>query len=679
MTDFSQELPPRTILGDYTIERTIGKGSFSVTYQARDNTLGVRVIIKENLPEPFAHRDPATLQVRPHGHPDDKASFEWSMSSFINEACTLASLNHPNIVKVTRAFTALGTAYFVMPYVEGESLETYAEKHPRPSEAWLRSLLKALLSALGYLHSRQLLHRDIKPANILLTENGQPQIIDFGAARQLISERTQSVCVSEGYTPIEQLMSRGKVGAWTDIYSLGCLLCKLITGETPPPSRDRAGKDDPFVPLSRRKALRNTYSPRFLSGIDKAMKFAPTERWQNTEDWALSLERRRQAAPAPPEKPQEAPAARTAEAQPCKKKGRFCKWLSQVLLMASISIGGTALYLEYGDSRQGSDEDGSSTPAPGNELQLQSAAPAGNPVPAQEQAAPPPPPILGNGAQKLRALACSPDGRLIATGGEDRSIRLWDLQSGTQLGDALQTGGTVKSVAFSPDGKLLASASMDGSVRLWNVAGRRQAGRTLPHEGDVRAVCFSPDGTRLATASWDNSACIRNTDRLRQSVMLERGGRCWSVAFSPDGRHLATGFRGKLLIWDTESHKQVGPALPHDKAVTSVAYSPDGTRLVTADASGRVRLWNATTHEPMGEAMQHRAWVNAVAFSPDGRSIASASWDDTVMLWDAQSGRPIAPALQHQGNACAVVFSPDGRLLISAGQDGIRFQNVPQR
>ena len=202
----------------------------------------------------------------------------------------LASFDHPGIVKVLRSFEAFGTAYFVMPFVEGLALDELAkERAGKPfSEAELRELLERMLAALGYLHDQGIYHRDIKPGNILITKSGTPVLIDFGSARQRLSERSMTVVESAGYTPFEQLQSRGNVGPWSDLYALAATLVKVITGETPPKTNDRT-MGDPWQPLAGRANLAGRYSEVFLQCLDRALKLPTEERWQAAGDWKAAL------------------------------------------------------------------------------------------------------------------------------------------------------------------------------------------------------------------------------------------------------------------------------------------------------------------------------------------------------------------------------------------------------
>jgi serine/threonine protein kinase/formylglycine-generating enzyme required for sulfatase activity len=306
----AQALPAGTRLEEFVIEGILGSGGFGVTYLARDTSLGRQVVIKENLPAQFCFRDPSSLTVAPrHTTGEDAENFRWSLENFSKEAAMLASLNHPGIVKVLRSFQGFGTAYFVMPFVEGMTLDALLvsrwAKGQCLTEKELHRLLELVLSALGYLHDRGIYHRDIKPGNILITNEGVPLLIDFGSARQRLSERSMTVVESAGYTPFEQLQSRGNVGPWSDLYALGGTLVKALTGEAPPKAMDRMRKD-PHRPLAERVDLLSQFTWGFLHGIDKSLAVDEESRWQNAGEWLVLLQREVRA-----EMPSSEPPAKT--------------------------------------------------------------------------------------------------------------------------------------------------------------------------------------------------------------------------------------------------------------------------------------------------------------------------------------------------------------------------------
>ncbi len=291
----TMSLPEGITLGHYQLLHVLGQGGFGITYLAVDQRTNAQVVIKENLPTFYAARDDASLQVQPLAVEDAVQNYAHTLQRFVDEARILARLNHPNIVRVHEAFEALGTAYYVMPYIEAKELHKVIPTEA-VDEAWLLPILKAVLSALDYLHTKNLLHRDLKPGNILLQTDGTPILIDFGTARALQTERSATMVGTPGYTPIEQITTHGKRGAWTDVYALGATCYRLITGQLPPEANARLAEDeDPYLPLASRAELRARFSPALLSSIDKALAIRAKDRWQSAQEWTAEL-----AAPATP-------------------------------------------------------------------------------------------------------------------------------------------------------------------------------------------------------------------------------------------------------------------------------------------------------------------------------------------------------------------------------------------
>ncbi len=281
-------LPQGHRLQEYELVRVLGFGGFGMTYLGFDHHLDKAVAIKEYLPSDIATRT-ADRSVAPQAS-DFRGDFQWGLERFLDEARTLARFDHRHIIKVYRFFEAHGTAYIVMEYAEGETLSAFLTRKGTLSEAELKAILYPLLDGLAVVHGADFLHRDIKPGNIVLRDaDGSPVLLDFGAARQAIGAKSRSVTsiVTPGYAPIEQYSSRGRQGAWTDLYALGGVCYRALTGQVPEDATDRV-RHDPLVPVSQRCAGRA--SAAFLSAIDWALSVDEGDRPQRVGAWREMLE-----------------------------------------------------------------------------------------------------------------------------------------------------------------------------------------------------------------------------------------------------------------------------------------------------------------------------------------------------------------------------------------------------
>ena len=199
-------LPPGTRLSEFEIVDLVGQGGFGIVYLADDHSLQRRVAVKEYMPSSLATRGrDASVIVRSERHED---TFQVGLRSFVNEARLLAQFDHPALLKVYRFWEANGTAYMAMPYYAGRTLKQYLKDHegPPPDEAWIRKILSPVMDALELMHHENCFHRDVAPDNIMLLRDDRPVLLDFGAARRVISDMTQALTVilKPGYAPIEQ-------------------------------------------------------------------------------------------------------------------------------------------------------------------------------------------------------------------------------------------------------------------------------------------------------------------------------------------------------------------------------------------------------------------------------------------------------------------------------------------
>jgi serine/threonine protein kinase len=280
-------LPAGFRLGKYNLLSVLGAGGFGITYLAEDYSLGRRVAIKELLPNEIATRlDGSTVVAKTKSEEENLA---WARDRFVQEGRALAACDHPNVVNVYEMIEANGTAYMVTKFEEGRSFsEWLKEVGGAPTEKELRAILLPLLSGLEKVHKAGFLHRDLKPENIYLTDDGRPILLDFGSARQAVSDRTTSLTsiVTSGYAPFEQYHEDGKQGAWSDLYALAAVMFRAIHGKKPPEATRRL-KDDPCPKLGKQHA--GQYSARFLSAIDTALAVEPQKRPQSVAQWLEML------------------------------------------------------------------------------------------------------------------------------------------------------------------------------------------------------------------------------------------------------------------------------------------------------------------------------------------------------------------------------------------------------
>ena len=260
-------LPHRTVLnGQFIVGKVLGKpGGFGITYLGWDINLATPVAVKEYLPRDYAGRDSDHASVMAHSR-EDASLFRFGLEQFLQEARTLARFDHPNVVRTRSFFEQNGTAYLVMDYLQGVNLSEYlTSKGGRLNEQQAGEIMLPILDGLQEVHAKGFLHRDIKPQNIYVTSTGRPILLDFGAARQAMGERSRSLSVvlTPGFSPYEQYHRRGEQGPWTDIYALAATYYYLLTGQAPPDAPERVATDE-LLPLRQ-------LAPTVSAGLEAAI------------------------------------------------------------------------------------------------------------------------------------------------------------------------------------------------------------------------------------------------------------------------------------------------------------------------------------------------------------------------------------------------------------------------
>ncbi|MBI5927671.1 MAG: protein kinase [Chloroflexi bacterium] len=281
-------------------------------------------------------------------------------------------------------------------------------------------------------------------------------------------------------------------------------------------------------------------------------------------------------------------------------------------------------------------------------------------------------------AGRVLATAISPDGRYLATGGDDKTIILWDIESGNIVRRFQGHTNWVRSVAFSPDGRTILSGSEDNTLILWDVETGEQIRQFKGHTNTVFSVAFSPDGQRALSGSGDTTLILWNVATGAQIQKLSGNlGPVASVAFSPDGLTALSGSvengtdsrRGVVVLWDIVGGREIRRFEGHTDWVRTVAFSPDGRTILTGADDTQLILWDIASGQEIRRFDGHTDWVRSVAFTPDGLRFVSASADDTLKIWEVESGALLYTLRGHSANVNTVVVHPDGLTVFSGADD----------
>ncbi|MDP5362663.1 MAG: serine/threonine protein kinase, partial [Paracoccaceae bacterium] len=292
---FVDELKPGTKLmhGQYTIESFLNAGGFGITYLARDS-LDRKIVIKECFPGAFCRRSRYVVQARSRAHQNELKSI---VRLFVQEARSLAKLDHPNIVGVHQVFEDNDTAYMALDFVEGRDLlDTIEDPNHGLTPTQIKTILKEVLGAVGFIHDQGILHRDISPDNILINQDFRPVLIDFGAAREEATKQSRVLSalrvVKDGYSPQEFYIAGSEQSPSSDLYALAASFHHLIANEVPPNSQARlaaiaSGDPDPYKALVGRFP---DYDNAFLAAMDKALAVLPKDRVQSAKEWIALMD-----------------------------------------------------------------------------------------------------------------------------------------------------------------------------------------------------------------------------------------------------------------------------------------------------------------------------------------------------------------------------------------------------
>ena len=634
---------------------------------------------------------------------------------FEREARSLASLDHPNIVKVFDYGEQEGSPYLVMQYLAGGSLRGLTSAAQGALD-WCKAvrLTIPVARALGYAHHQGIVHRDVKPANVLLTTQGEPMLSDFGIAKILLTGESALTASGVGigtpeYMAPEQAM--GDAVAQSDIYALGIVLFELVTGQKP------FVADTPMAvvlkhinePLPDPRTLNPALPDELGQILAKACAKKPEARFASAYEFAKALEdlvsgagtieqivvtRGSELETITVRVPAPVPSA--VPTSPLSKNWRrFALSAGSVAVLLLL-----ATFLAVSGLIDGSPDIPPTVAMGVQATVMNNASPTSLPAMATHSPTVTLTPtqvaqtvridfpmpetrtkitvLNANLVKELASMTIgyiyqfkfSPDGHhlaLIVPGG----IYLYNID--TKEVRFIRVTNQVSFLTFSPGNTQLLTAGTDnGILSFWWIEDGSLAAEVNTDSDGVRAVSYSPDSTMIAVSIADHTIQLYSPyNRQRVTTIKGHQDDIWGLAFSPDGTRLASASDDRTVrLWSVPDGAPLLMMAGHKDAVVDVAFSPDGTRLASASWDNTVRLWNIPQGSLAHSLTGHRDWVRSVAFSPEGSLLVSGGDDNTLRLWSVGDGTLLMTLEGHHDGVHSVAFSPDGALLASTSLDG---------
>jgi WD40 repeat protein len=642
--------PPRNevalsnISARYEAVTEVGHGGMGTVYRARDRETKEGVALKILRPE--------------------IASDEREMDRFKNEVRLAHQITHKNVCRIHEFNRVDGIAYISMEFVDGENLREIIDRFGSLSVRKCTQIAQQICAGLREAHAQGIVHRDLKPENVMLDRTGQVKVMDFGIARSIDarSGTTGLIVGTPAYMAPEQAQGRA-VDPRSDIYSLGLIVYEMLSG------RPAFSGDTPVAVALKQVHERPTplheLDPTIPEDIEivilKCLEKDPGKRFQSVEELQAALGR--------VQRPLDRYLTRARQESNILGRVRLLHVPPRLFTTGYGFAGGLALGIALLWAFTLWNRSGASR----NEGSVNSEI--SSPKSAERTPAP------SWHEDVVTSVAFSPDGRLLATASEDKTVKLW--QAGTWRNVQTIIGHTraVSTVAFSPDGRWLASGSVDKTIRIWDVPNGNHP-RLLDAKQRVSLLAFNSDGSRLASGGGSDGKITVWDLRTGRKLLafVADNGSVGGLAFSPDGRLLATGGEDEVVkVWKAfTGAPQLIAKNRHSDEINALGFSRDGRWIASASYDKTIKLWDKDTGEELRTLMGHEDSVNDVAFSPTADLLASASADRTVRIWDLLTGETTRVLKGSEDSVASIAFSPDGHLLACAVGKTVEIWDVQQ-